>query len=397
MGQTAELEVTNRQLLAINAELQAEIARRQQAEEALRQSEQRLRLLVETLPLGVYECDTDGVITLANEAYCRMTGYDSDTVLGMAIWDFLEPGPQRDALSAHLQRLIQEQPEPKPYICREFTADGRSFDAQIDWTYKRDETGQVIGLVCILSNISRHREMEQVKDEMISSLSHEMRTPLTAMLGFTEFLLENTVDEAKSREFLGTIYRETERLHELINNFLDLQRMKSRQTVYHFEPLEIRPLLYESAALFASASKTHRITVDIPSDLPPVTGDEARLHQVLNNLLCNAIKFSPKGGEITLGARRDDNVVIVWVKDEGIGISPAMLEKIFDRFYRVDSSESRRTGGTGLGLALVREIVTAHGGRVWVESKVGNGSTFFFSVPVAQESAVLRHGSDIYQ
>ncbi len=302
----------------------------------------------------------------------------------MAMPDFMEPGPQRDALPAFLQRLTREQPEPAPYICRAITKDGRSFDAQIDWTYKRDETGRVVGLVCIQSDISKRREMEQMKDEMISTLSHEMRTPLTAMLGFTEYLLENTVDEEQSKEFLGTIYRETERLHELINNFLDLQRMKAKQTVYHFESLQMGPLLYESTSLFASASKTHRLKVDFPPDLPPVSGDEVRLHQVLNNLLSNAFKFSPKGGAVTVGARREGETVVVWVKDEGIGIPRTMLEKIFDRFYRVDSSESRRTGGTGLGLALVREIITAHGGRVWVESGMNEGSTFFFTVPVSQ-------------
>lgn len=377
---------------ADNAALKAEnVARR--SEEALHTGEQRMCSLLESLPLGVYECDTNGVITLANETFARMMGRGKDEVLGRKMADFMEPGPQREALSAHLKQLIREQPAPKPFFCREITKEGRSFDAQVDWTYKRDESGRLTGFVCVLSDISERRELERMKDDIFATVSHEMRTPLTAMLGFTEFLLENDVDEAQSREFLGTIYKETERLHELINNFLDLQRLKTRQGVYHFEILAVAPLLYESALLFASASKTHRIAVNVPSDLPPVKGDEVRLHQVFNNLLCNAIKFSPKGGTISLGAQQNKDAVVVWVQDEGIGIPPEMLEKIFDRFYRVDSTDSRRTGGTGLGLALVKEIVTAHGGGVWVESEVGKGSTFHVSLPVGQEEHGLQRNT----
>jgi signal transduction histidine kinase len=236
------------------------------------------------------------------------------------------------------------------------------------------------------SLLSEREEMERMKDEMISAVSHEMRTPLTAMLGFTEFLLENRVDEAQLKEFLGTIHHETVRLNELIGNFLDLQRITAGQAVYNFKSLAVQPLLESAVLLFSGASQNHPITVRPAPGIPPLLGDEMRLHQALHNLLSNAVKYSPKGGEIILGAQREGDAVTLWVKDEGKGIPAELLDRIFDKFYQVDGSDRRATGGTGLGLPLVREIVKAHGGRIRVESKVGEGSTFSVSLPLAKET-----------
>jgi signal transduction histidine kinase len=142
-------------------------------------------------------------------------------------------------------------------------------------------------------------------------------------------------------------------------------------------------LLEEAVALFASGQNKARIAIDINTELPAVLGSENDMHILINNLLSNAIKYSPNGGRIVLGARGEDNGVTLWVKDEGGGIPLEAQDKIFDRFYRVDNTACRMTGGTGLGLALVKEIVQEHGGRVWVESVVGEGSTFYVSLPAA--------------
>lgn len=364
-----------------------DITDRKRADEALRESERRIRTLIDTMPMGVQECDTAGVITLINDAYARLTGYRKEEILGKHIWDFLAPGPRKDELPAYLQYLVQNQPSPTPYFGRNLTRDGRLIDVQVDWSYRRNGEGKVSGFVSIVSDITERSEMERMKDEMISAVSHEMRTPLTAMLGYTEFLLESRVDEAQLHEYLGIIHHETARLNELIGNFLDLQRIKARQVIYCFKALDLRQLLEEAVILFKGATKKHRIILCPLPELPPVLGDEARLQQVLNNLLSNAIKYSPEGGEISLCARRDDDSVTFWVRDEGIGIAPELQEKIFDKFYQVDSSDRRAAGGTGLGLPLVREIVKGHGGRVWVVSGVGEGSTFYVSLPVGHDEA----------
>ena len=364
-----------------------DITERKLAEEALRENEQRVRSLLETMPLGVAECDIDGLVTLTNESFTRLTGYSREEIMEMRVCDFLAPGPSKDDFPAFLNYLLQDLPPPVPYIGKSQTRDGRIIDVQVDWTYKRNGDGRVVGFVCIVSDITERREMEQLKDEMISSVSHEMRTPLTAMLGFSEFLLENRVEEAQLHEYLGIIHNETGRLNELISNFLDLQRIKAGQAVYHFKALAVEPLLEEAAVLFAAAQPKHLITAHPCRDLPPVYGDEGRLHQVLNNLLSNAVKYSPGDSEINLGARQEGDAIIIWVRDQGLGITPEQQEKIFDKFYRVDGTDRRSTGGTGLGLPLVREIVRAHGGRIWVDSTPGKGSTFYISLPIAHEDS----------
>jgi signal transduction histidine kinase len=270
--------------------------------------------------------------------------------------------------------------EPQPPCVWEFQncLTGRWYqctDRAIRWP-----DGRLVRLE-IAVDISERKEMEGMKDEMISAVSHEMRTPLTAMLGFTEFMLENEVAADQRRAFLATIHKETARLNELISNFLDLQLIKARQTTYRFRPIALPSLLQDAAAFMAADYDRHRITVDCPPDLPSVRGDEMRLHQVLSNLISNAVKYSPQGSRVTLGARREGEMVTFWVKDEGMGIPPELQERIFERFYRCDNTDRRLVGGAGLGLALVREIVIAHGGRVWVESAAEKGSTFYVALP----------------
>ncbi|WP_051361373.1 transporter substrate-binding domain-containing protein [Desulfuromonas sp. TF] len=247
--------------------------------------------------------------------------------------------------------------------------------------------GRLVRMV-IAFDITERKEVERIKDEIISAVSHEMRTPLTAVMGYSEYMLEHDVPPDKQKVYMRTIYQQTEKLNEMIDAFLSLQRLRARQTPLTFKPLRLRPLLKEAATLFGTASPTHRIILDIPGNLPPVRGDINQLQQMLACLVSNAVKYSPAGGEIVLGARRDEDGVTLWVKDQGVGIPPAALEKIFDRFYRVDNTDRRLFGGTGLGLALVREIVNLHGGRVWVESTLGEGSTFYVMLPVSPDSVM---------
>jgi PAS domain S-box-containing protein len=474
---------------------------RRLTEAALKHSEQRIRSLLETVPLGVTECDTAGLITLTNETFSRMTGYSKEEIVRMHIWDFMEPGPQKDALPRYFQHLVSEQPPPMLYLCRNLTKDGQAIDIQINWTYKRDREGSLIGFVCAISDISELRraeakfrdlfndagdaifihdldgmilevnkracechgycreeflgmnisridaperpvsissrikelgkegraifeaeqlrrdgslipvevnsriieyegrqallsvvrdiserkEMERIKDEMISAVSHEMRTPLTAMLGYTGYMLENRVTPQQQEEFLRIVHGETERLDELIGNFLDLQRLKSSPGFLSKRTLDLHPLLEEAALSFGALAHRHCISVVCPADLPLVLGDSRYLHRAFRNLIANAIKYSPEGGEITLEAQQAGDDVIVRVSDEGIGIPREALERIFDRFFRVDNSASRRAGGTGLGLALVQEIVNAHQGRIWAESAIGKGSIIYVALPAVKK------------
>jgi PAS domain S-box-containing protein len=364
-----------------------DITARKLTDDALRESEERYRTLFEGASDAIVII-RDGTVVNCNRKALEMFRCTVAEFAGRPPEYFsppLQPDGRESGEKAREKIEAALAGNPQIFEWHHRRCDGALFHAEV--SLNRVECQGAVELQAGIRDITERKEMERMKDEVISAVSHEMRTPLTAMLGFTEFLLENEVDPAQQKDYLRIVHGETERLSELIGTFLDLQRMKARQMPYELNPLAVGPLLEEVAALFDGTSKTHRVTLLLSQELPPVLGNETRLHQVLNNLLSNAIKYSPIGGEVILGARRDADTVTIWVKDQGIGISPEAQEKIFERFYRVDGSDRRATGGTGLGLALVREIVTAHGGRIWVESAAGEGSTFFVSLPIGEESA----------
>jgi PAS domain S-box-containing protein len=239
----------------------------------------------------------------------------------------------------------------------------------------------------VAHDITQRKQLENVKDELVSMVSHELRTPLASLRGFAELMLTRDYSEAKRREFLTIIHKESRRLADLINNFLDLQRIQSGRQVYNFEALEPEALLRDALSLFQPGNPQHRLEVQLLSPLPRMRGDLDRVRQVLANLVANAIKYSPQGGRVVLGAKQEGDEVRIWVSDEGIGIPAEVLPRLFTKFYRVDNAVNSGIAGTGLGLALARQIVENHGGRVWAESAPGQGSTFYFSLPAAPEAS----------
>ncbi len=246
-------------------------------------------------------------------------------------------------------------------------------------------------VVVVVRDLTQRKEVERLKDELVSTVSHELRTPLASVRGFTELMLTRDFAPDKQREYLAIIRGEAERLTNLINDFLDLQRMESGRETYNFAAVSLASCLRKSLDTFTVTNGAHTLRLDLSEPAPVVMADAARLQQVLINLLSNAVKFSPHGGEVILGARTQDDHALVWVRDQGVGMDPEVVAKVFDRFFRADNRATRNIGGTGLGLTLVKEIVTAHQGQVWVESTPGQGSTFFFTLPIAEQSqASLR-------
>ncbi len=244
-----------------------------------------------------------------------------------------------------------------------------------------DEGG--FSLLLFLRDITEEKKVETIKKDFVANVSHELRTPLASIKGYSETLLDGGMDDrSTARDFLRVIDRHATRMARLIDDLLILSRLESHQMTIVSEPLDLRELVISTAKGFEKQAQDKGVglTVDLPEGLPKVLGDKDRLEQVVVNLLDNAIKYTPSGGVVKVGARPDGPEVVVDIADTGLGIPPEDISRIFERFYRVDKARSRDLGGTGLGLAIVKHIIQGHNGRLNVKSAPGKGSTFSFSV-----------------
>lgn len=245
------------------------------------------------------------------------------------------------------------------------------------------------GVVALLRDITERKMVEEMRSEFVANVSHELRTPLTSIGGFTETLLDGALeDPGVARKFLEIINNETERLSRLIDELLNLSRIEDRKSLPNRQPLDLHGLVKGVVAILQprAAEKNLTIKTDMPDNLPVVQGDPDMISQVLINLIDNAVSYTPPGGEVRINAGIEENELKVDIHDNGIGIPPESLSRVFERFYRVDKARSREQGGTGLGLSIVKHIIDAHDGSVQVESKVGHGSTFSFLLPLTEQN-----------
>lgn len=262
--------------------------------------------------------------------------------------------------------------------------------------YRKKEWNQVIKIYCkmlqtsndhfgtllVHRDITKEYEIAQMKSELVSTVSHELRTPLASVLGFTELLLNKELKPERKTKYLQTIFNEAKRLTDLINDFLDIQRMESGKQTYEKKFMDITPILKNVIELQEiNMSSKHNISLSIELEEKIILGDRMKIEQVFTNLLSNAIKYSPNGGNIYIRVYDSNDMMSVDIKDEGLGIPEQEIPHIFQQFYRVDNSDRRRIGGTGLGLAIVQEIVKAHGGVISVNSEFEKGSTFIVQFP----------------
>ena len=255
----------------------------------------------------------------------------------------------------------------------------------------------------VLHDVTELRRLERVRQDFVANVSHEFKTPLTAIQGFAETLLAGALDDpTNNRRFLEIIRDHATRLARLTDDLLKLARIEAGKLEVEFFAVGLMELIERCAetTLLKASRKQITLEIDVPPDLPAVRGDAGLLRDVLQNLLDNAIQYTPQGGRIRVTADANDREAVVTVADTGIGIPLADQERIFERFYRVDAARSREAGGTGLGLSIAKHIVEAHGGRLWVESEVGDGSKFSFSIPARPVAArlllVFKHSRPVY-
>lgn len=386
---TAELAHTNRAL-------QDEVAERTRTEEALQEAHQRLRFHVENSPLAVIEWDSEFCVQGWSPQAEHIFGWKAEEVLGKQAmeWPFVPP-EEVTRVSKAMEDLLTGHSPREAVANQNYRQDGSIVDCEWYNSAFVDKQRGLISVLSLVQDVTERKAVERLKDELVSTISHELRTPLASLRGFAELLLTRKFPLEQQREFLSIIHNESKRLANLLNDFLDLQRMEAGRQEYHFKATDILALASETIAVFQANNNGATIRL-MQEPIPPfVHADADRLRQVFLNLLSNAVKFSPHGGEITVGTRQEGADLMLWVCDQGIGIAPDALPKLFTKFFRADNKETRTIGGTGLGLALVKRIITAHGGDIWVESTLGKGSTFFFTLPLETEAASLnRHQNE---
>jgi signal transduction histidine kinase len=297
---------------------------------------------------------------------------------GKKCYDYLQQ-EQRQSCDFCSNPLLLRDGQPGPAVTWEFrnTRDNRWYqclDKAVRWT-----DGRLVRMEIAL-DITERKELEQTKDELLSAVSHEMRTPLTAIVGFTELLLEEPALPQPVRQHVETIFREAEKMQDLVQTFLEVRRLKTDRARIGYEPIAVIGLLQQAAASNQECTERHTMQIECPESLA-VIGNRRELSQVFRQLTANACRFSPQGGTVLLRGVEDGDNVQVIVADQGIGIPTEELERIFEPFHRLDTGDRRRVRGIGLGLSLVREVVTLHGGSIQVESSPGQGSRFLVTLP----------------
>ncbi|MCR6098855.1 cell wall metabolism sensor histidine kinase WalK [Salipaludibacillus agaradhaerens] len=251
-----------------------------------------------------------------------------------------------------------------------------------------NDEGEENGLIAVLHDVTEQELIEQERKEFVANVSHELRTPLTSMKSYLEALADGAIEDPEvAPHFVQVTSTETERMIRLVNDLLQLSKMDSKDYQMNLARLNVTTFINQVIDRFDMSTKNQNIQFKrkLPDKSISVSGDRDKLTQLLDNILSNAIKYSPEGGTITCSLKPEKERVVISVKDEGVGIPKENVGHVFDRFYRVDKARSRNLGGTGLGLAIAKEIAVAHGGNIWVSSEWGKGTTFSFSLPYEED------------
>lgn len=353
---------------------------------ALGRERATLASIIASMSEGLAILDADRIVRYANRPAADLLGIAPGSTMGTHVEQVIGQLSARlaepeQALEAW--RRVDADPEAREmFEVRLLEPGPRDVRIQVFPVPTDDDARAGVGLT--LRDVTQERDLDRVKDEIISVVNHELRTPLASVVGFAELLLAREFPEAQRRRFLTSMVQEGLRLAALVDDLLDLQRLAGGREPFALEACAPRSLLERSAATAGPDAATP-IIVEAAADLPPVRADASRVQQVLSNLLGNARKYSPHGGTIIMSAREVDDAVEIVIADHGLGIPPEALPRLFEKFFRVDNSDRREIRGTGLGLSIVKQIVEAHGGRVRAESGgLGRGTRLSFTLPVAE-------------
>ncbi len=347
----------------------------------LEEDRQQLRMILSGMIEGVIALDADQHILFANERGLQLLGLPAQQTAGRKLWEVV----RRRALHDVVERALA-QPEP--------------YHEELLWNGPQSRSLTVYaarmpgapprGAILVFNDISELRRLERLRSEFVANVSHELKTPLAVIKACIETLLDGAVDDLEHRgPFLERIAEQADRLHTLILDLLSLARMESGAEAFTMEAVELGPIVTACLSRHRARATAKGQTLECElAEAPEIAwGDQEAIHQILDNLIDNAVKYTPEGGRIRVRCFGQDDMVCLQTSDDGIGIPEHDLPRIFERFYRVDKARSRELGGTGLGLSIVKHLVQAMQGSIQAQSQVGKGTTFLVRLPRAPESS----------
>ncbi len=360
------------------------ITGRKQAEDALRRSEERWATTLASIGDAVIATDSFGRISFTNAAAESLTGWKAAEADGRPLADVLKIVNEmtRQPLENPVERVMRDGGIVGLANHTLMRKDGTEVPIDDSGAPIRNESGAITGAVIVLRDVTERKKAEQFKDEFIGLVSHEIRTPLTVVTGALSVAMSEGIQTEDQKLMLEDAARGAKDMADVVDNLLELSRWQANRLTLSAEPLPIPKVISKMTAQATKKSGKHVLVTDVPPDLPVVFADRTRVERILENLIDNAIKYSPRGGEIRISVRGQDDGVVFGVSDRGIGIGGEDQLKLFQAFQRLDVGSLAGIQGVGLGLVVCRRLVEAHGGRIWVESEVGKGSTFYFTLPV---------------
>lgn len=354
--------------------------------QAITAEKKQLEYTLQSMTSGLLVLSRNERIQLMNAAAASVLGIDVRGGIGQQFKEII----QNEEMVEFLAGSIEEEGE----TAKEFVIEEHYYQAE---TAKvRDERGGVIGLLCVFNDVTELRNVERMKSDFVSTVSHELRTPLTAIKGFVRTLLDDPegefYDQDTRMEFYTIIDSECDRLVRLINDLLNVSRIeRGMQLQLNYDTWNLPALVEKCVSFQRSYTDKHELAIDVQDGISEITADKDKVDQIITNIISNAIKYSPNGGTITTKVIDEGDKIQISITDQGMGIPPEHIDKVFQRFHRVHSGDSQRVGGTGIGLFLVKNLVEAHGGAIWIDSIMGKGSTFSFTLPkkppTAEENA----------
>lgn len=352
-------------------------------QENLEQESKRLHSILSYMTDGVLATNRRGQITMINDTAKRQLGVESDDALNQNILELLKIEDEYE-----LRDLITQSPEMMIYSQN---VNGEYISLRVRFALIRRESGFISGLVAVLHDTTEQEKEERERRLFVSNVSHELRTPLTSVKSYLEALDEGALYEPVAPDFIKVSLNETNRMMRMVTDLLHLSRIDNATSHLDVELINFTAFITFILNRFdkmrsQEQEKKYELVRDYPITSVWIEIDTDKMTQVIDNILNNAIKYSPDGGKITVSMKTTDDQMILSISDQGLGIPKEDLPKIFDRFYRVDKARSRAQGGTGLGLAIAKEIIKQHNGFIWAKSEYGKGSTFTIVLPYDKDA-----------